>query len=63
MTGIDQPPIVGHVFRKMADGHDRTGTAGGPCVRRGMCAWMGSCNRPPDDHITVPDYRTRKAAA
>lgn len=63
MTETDQPPIVDHVFRVMADGHRRTGTKGGACVRRGMCAWHGSCNRPPDDHITVPDYRARKAAA
>lgn len=64
MTETDQPQIVDHVFRPAADGHDRAGTKGGSPVRRGMCCWLGRCNRPPVDHITVPDYRAaRKAAA
>ena len=51
---MDEPPIVDHVFRPVTARHS------GSIL--GMCAWRGACNRPADDHITVPDYRARRDA-
>lgn len=59
----DQPPITDHVFRAPGDAHVRSGKLGGPALDSGMCGYNGTCNRPQDDHITVPDFRARRRAA
>jgi hypothetical protein len=57
------PPITNHVFRAAPAVVARRGRVGTRPVDVGMCLWNGTCNRPAADHITVADYRTRRAAA
>ncbi len=41
-------PITSHVFRPITLGANVTGERGG--IRPGMCAYLGTCNRPKADH-------------
>lgn len=51
--------ITDHVFRKAAcgSGHTGEGNNRGQAVIPGMCAWLGTCNRPAGDHVAVASRR------
>jgi hypothetical protein len=44
----------------IADHVWRPGPNVGGHIPPGCCVWLGKCARPPDDHITVPDFRARR---
>lgn len=52
------PPITDHVFR--SKGYASQGKQGVGRVDPGMCSHLGSCNKPQEDHITVPDFRQQR---
>lgn len=57
--------IVDHVFRPSTDApRENTGTGRTQPFRPlyGSCVYLGTCGRPADDHITVSDFRARRAA-